>query len=105
MYLGRIVELGDVNDLFDRPAHPYTRALLSAIPIRHPDERREQPILRGDPPAPIGAAIGCRFAGRCPFAEPRCHENDPQLTTMADGKLVACLLAEDRTLPPATVDP
>jgi peptide/nickel transport system ATP-binding protein/oligopeptide transport system ATP-binding protein len=105
MYLGRIVELADVGDLFDRPAHPYTRALLSAIPIRHPDERREQPILRGDPPTPIGEAIGCRFAGRCPFAEPRCHRNDPQPTALADGRSVACHLAADGTLPPMTVAP
>ena len=101
MYLGRIVEVGEVNALFERPAHPYTRALLSAIPIRHPEERREQPLLRGDPPVAIGEAIGCRFAGRCPFAEPRCRSNDPELTTLADGKSVACLLAVDGSLPPA----
>jgi len=105
MYLGRIVELGDVGALFDRHAHPYTRALLSAIPIRHPGERREQPILRGDPPTLVGEAVGCRFAGRCPFAEPRCHEIDPQPTPQPDGKLVACLRVADGTLPPAAAAP
>ena len=54
MYFCRIVEMGDVKDLFSHPAHPYTRALLSAIPIRHPNERRSEPILGGDPPVPIG---------------------------------------------------
>jgi peptide/nickel transport system ATP-binding protein/oligopeptide transport system ATP-binding protein len=105
MYLGRIVELADVGALFDHPAHPYTRALLSAIPIRHPDERREEPILRGDPPVAIGESVGCRFAGRCPFAEPRCHTTDPMPTPLADGRLVACLRAADATLPPATLAP
>ena len=105
MYLGRIVEMGDVEDIFERPAHPYTRALLAAVPIRHPDERREHPILRGDPPAPIGAATGCRFAGRCRFAESRCHSTDPEPVTLADGRMVACHLAADGTLPQTTSDP
>ena len=105
MYLGRIVELSGTSDLFERPAHPYTRALLSAIPIRHPGERRDHSILRGDPPAPIGVAVGCRFAGRCRFAEPRCHHNDPVLTPLPDGRSVACLLAADGTLPPAATAP
>jgi oligopeptide/dipeptide ABC transporter ATP-binding protein len=105
MYLGRIVEMGEADALFSRPAHPYTRALLSAVPITHPDERRHRPVLRGDTPAPVGPPIGCRFAGRCPFAESRCHEADPALTELADGRMVACLPAADGTLPPPTTAP
>lgn len=100
MYLGRIVEMGDVKDLFGRPVHPYTRALLSAIPIRHPGERRLEPILGGDPPVPIGTETSCRFAGRCPFAEQRCHSSDPEPVILSDGRMVACHLAADGTLPP-----
>jgi peptide/nickel transport system ATP-binding protein len=99
MYLGRIVEIDDVDGLFERPVHPYTRALLSAIPIRHPGERREEPLLRGDPPVPLGEAVGCNFAGRCPFVQDRCRSNDPQLAPLGGGKAVACLRAADGSLP------
>jgi oligopeptide/dipeptide ABC transporter ATP-binding protein len=99
MYLGRIVELGEADALFARPLHPYTRALLSAVPVSHPDLPRHRHVLRGDVPSATVVPTGCRFAPRCRFAEARCHEHDPPLTTPADGRAVACLLAADGTLP------
>jgi peptide/nickel transport system ATP-binding protein/oligopeptide transport system ATP-binding protein len=99
MYLGRIVELSEVDALFERPVHPYTRALLSAVPVSHPDQPRHRHILSGDVPSATAVPRGCRFAPRCQFAEARCHEIDPELATCADGRLVACLRAADGTLP------
>lgn len=90
MYLGRIVEVGQTDQLFERPAHPYTRALLSAIPIEHPDAKRHRHILGGDVPSPMAIPSGCRFAPRCPMAQPRCHSEDPALRKLPDGQEVAC---------------
>jgi oligopeptide/dipeptide ABC transporter ATP-binding protein len=98
MYLGRIVELAQTDALFARPVHPYTRALLSAVPVAHPDQPRHRHVLRGDVPSATAVPKGCRFAPRCGFAEARCREFDPVLTTLADGRAVACLLAADGTL-------
>ena len=99
MYLGRIVELSEADALFARPVHPYTRSLLSAVPISHPDQPRHRHILTGDLPSATATASGCRFATRCQFAESRCHEINPELTACADGRRVACLRAVDGTLP------
>ena len=99
MYLGRVVEIADADALFERPAHPYTQALLSAVPITHPDEQRHRHVLSGDVPSALDLPAGCRFTPRCPFAQPRCHERDPALTQLADGRSVACHLAADGTLP------
>ncbi len=93
MYLGRIVELAEADALFARPAHPYTQALLSAVPVSHPDQPRHWHALRGDVPSTTDVPRGCRFAPRCPLAEPRCLEADPPLTVVEDGRSVACLLA------------
>jgi oligopeptide/dipeptide ABC transporter ATP-binding protein len=101
MYLGRIVELAEADALFARPAHPYTRALLSAVPVPHPDRPRHRHVLPGDVPSATAVPKGCRFAPRCRFAEARCGEVDPPLAVLADGRAVACLLAVDGTLPPA----
>jgi peptide/nickel transport system ATP-binding protein len=68
MYLGEVVELGPVDEVWDKPAHPYTRALLAAIPSSDPDSRTETPPISGDPPSPIDPPPGCRFHTRCPFA-------------------------------------
>jgi oligopeptide/dipeptide ABC transporter ATP-binding protein len=92
MYLGRIVELAEADALFARPMHPYTQALLSAVPVSHPDQPRHRHALRGDVPTTTDVPKGCRFAPRCRFAEPRCLEVDPPLTVQADGRAVACLL-------------
>jgi oligopeptide/dipeptide ABC transporter ATP-binding protein len=99
MYLGRIVELADADALFAHPVHPYTRALLSAVPVSHPDQPRHRHMLRGDVPSATEVPKGCRFAPRCGFAEAACREHDPALTTLADGRSVACLLAARGTLP------
>ncbi len=92
MYLGRIVEIGPTRDVLVAPAHPYTRALLSVIPVPNPRQRRERIILQGDPPNPIDLPPGCRFHPRCPRAESICREQDPMLQELNDGHRAACLL-------------
>ena len=92
MYLGRIVERGDPDRLFAKPAHPYTRALVSAIPTVRL-VKRERIILWGDPPSPIDAPAGCHFHPRCPVAMPCCRSDRPELAPIPDGRLVACHLA------------
>ena len=99
MYLGRIVEIADADALFERPAHPYTRALLSAVPVTHPREQRHRHVLAGDVPSPLAVPAGCRFAPRCPHAQDRCRSQDPALMPLAAGQRAACHLAADGTLP------
>ncbi len=98
MYLGRIVELADADTLFKAPAHPYTRALLSAIPPGHPRAKRDREKLKGDVPSPLAISQGCRFAPRCRFAVERCRSEDPALSIIADGRSVACHLVADGSL-------
>ncbi len=96
MYLGRIVEVSSAEDLYRNPRHPYTIALLSAVPIPDPDVEvgREQIVLEGDPPSPADPPSGCRFHTRCPFVQAtRCRTEDPAPRTV-DGHLVACHWAE-----------
>jgi oligopeptide/dipeptide ABC transporter ATP-binding protein len=104
MYLGRIVEIADVDALFTRPTHPYTQALLSAIPRSHPDEPRHRHPLAGDLPSALAVPDGCRFASRCPFVQDRCQHVDPPLSPMSDHRLVACHRAADGTLPISAVN-
>ncbi len=96
MYLGQIVEQADRVSLFVRPQHPYTKALLSAVPSARPGKRvtnnAQRIRLEGDPPSPINLPKGCRFAGRCPLAEARCHETPPELRMIEKGHKVACHL-------------
>ncbi len=94
MYLGQIVEEADRDDLFDHPRHPYTRALLSAIPVPDPRVKRDRMILKGDPPSVINPPSGCRFHTRCPFAKPLCSERVPALKAMGSNHRVACHLVE-----------
>ena len=93
MYLGRIVEIADKLSLFENPQHPYTRALLSAIPVPDPDAKKERIVLKGDVPSPIDPPKGCRFHTRCPFATNKCRTEVPTLRTsnlMKEGHQVAC---------------
>jgi peptide/nickel transport system ATP-binding protein len=92
MYLGQIVEQAPREGLFEHPLHPYTRALWSAAPSFDPAtrSRHDRIRLQGDPPSPINVPAGCRFAGRCPFAETRCHLEPPALREVQPGHRVAC---------------
>jgi len=92
MYLGRIVELGGAEDVIDRPQHPYTRALVSAIPTPDPDveRRRRRIVLPGDPPSPLNPPSGCAFHTRCPQAREACKSAVPPLVPFA-GRDVACI--------------
>jgi oligopeptide/dipeptide ABC transporter ATP-binding protein len=94
MYLGRIVEIGTTHQVLTNPAHPYTQALLSVIPVPNPRLRRKRIILQGDPPNPINLPSGCRFHPRCPLAFERCPQVDPQLMPINDGHEAACLLVQ-----------
>ena len=93
MYLGKLVELADRKTLFTSPQHPYTQALLSAVPIPNPRLRRgRRLLLKGDVPSPINPPPGCRFHTRCPFAEDRCRVEEPKLRELSPGQLAACHL-------------
>ncbi len=90
MYLGKIVELAEAEELYRNPRHPYTRALLSAIPEPDPDRGKTRMVLPGDPPSPVHPPPGCAFHPRCPFAEARCRSEVPRLIANAQGHAVAC---------------
>ena len=94
MYLGKIVELGHKRQIFAAPRHPYTQALLSAVPVPEPGAARARIILQGDIPSPIDRPAGCHFHTRCPHAFDRCRRDEPALRPMPDGSLVACHLHE-----------
>lgn len=92
MYLGKIVEYADKKTLFTNPQHPYTEALLSAVPIPDPTIKRKKIILQGDVPSPVHPPSGCYFHTRCPHAEARCKVEVPQLKEVTPGHQVSCLL-------------
>jgi oligopeptide/dipeptide ABC transporter ATP-binding protein len=94
MYLGKMVELTDRNSLFADPLHPYTKALLSAIPIPDPTAKRERTILQGEIPSPVNPPKGCRFHPRCPVAIDKCRSVDPEFKELKPGHFVACHVAE-----------
>ena len=95
MYLGRIVEIGDAERVFASPSHPYTRALISAIPVPDPDARRERILLGGEIPSPMAPPSGCVFRTRCPHATEACAREVPALETRAPGHMSACLRAAE----------
>lgn len=95
MYLGKVVEIADKSSLFNKPMHPYTKALLSAIPVIDETKRRERIILKGDVPSPINPPTGCRFHTRCPFATERCFQEEPILREIETNHSVACHFAEE----------
>jgi oligopeptide/dipeptide ABC transporter ATP-binding protein len=96
MYLGRIVEHGPSLAILQNPQHPYTKALLSVVPVPNPRQRRQRIILQGETPNPINLPSGCRFHPRCPIAQPHCREIDPQLRLIPAGHEVACLEVEPK---------
>lgn len=102
MYLGKIVEIGSCNDVYDTPLHPYAKALISAAPVPDPDfDRSGRILLQGDLPSPANPPAGCRFNTRCPMVEERCKVDEPDLREITPGHFSACHFAE-KLLPTAT---
>jgi peptide/nickel transport system ATP-binding protein len=92
MYLGKIVELAERRELFADPMHPYTKALLSAVPVPDPQKKTQRTVLQGDVPSPIKRPSGCHFHTRCPVALERCKTDVPTQTVLGSGRMVTCHL-------------
>lgn len=96
MYVGKLVELAPRDRIFADPLHPYTKALLSAIPMPDPTLKRDRMILQGDVPSPVNPPAGCRFHTRCPFAVEKCKHQEPLLKELKPGQFAACWVAEEQ---------
>jgi oligopeptide/dipeptide ABC transporter ATP-binding protein len=94
MYLGKVVEIAPKKAIFTHPQHPYTEALLEAVPVPDPTARRKRRVLAGDVPSPINPPSGCRFHTRCPYVEERCKVEEPLLKEVVPGQFVACHLRQ-----------
>jgi oligopeptide/dipeptide ABC transporter ATP-binding protein len=94
MYLGKIVEIAPKKAIFTRPLHPYTEALLEAVPVPDPTRRKQRRVLTGDVPSPVNPPPGCRFHTRCPYAEARCKVDEPPLQQVAPDQWAACHLRQ-----------
>jgi oligopeptide/dipeptide ABC transporter ATP-binding protein len=94
MYLGKMVELAEREQLFENPLHPYTQALMSAIPIPDPTLTRERIILKGDVPSPVNPPSGCRFHPRCPVVMDHCSQEEPAFEDVGEEHFVACWRVE-----------
>jgi oligopeptide/dipeptide ABC transporter ATP-binding protein len=99
LHQGKIAEMASRSDLFGHPLHPYTQALMSAIPKPKPRNKRDRIILKGDVPSPLNPPAGCRFHPRCPVAQEDCALSEPQLRELRPGHFVACHHAEDNLSP------
>jgi peptide/nickel transport system ATP-binding protein/oligopeptide transport system ATP-binding protein len=101
MYLGKIVEIAPKKAIFTGPQHPYTEALLEAVPVPNPQVRKKRRVLTGDVPSPINPPSGCRFHTRCPYVEERCRREEPPLQQVMPGQWVACHLRQPAAAPAA----
>jgi peptide/nickel transport system ATP-binding protein len=95
LYLGKLAEIGPLNEVYSYALHPYTQALLAAVPVPNPHERRSKPMPKGEIPNPIHPPSGCRFHPRCPIARDICSQEEPELRELRQGHLVACHFAEE----------
>jgi peptide/nickel transport system ATP-binding protein len=92
LYLGKMMELGSTDDVIGRPLHPYTQALISAVPVPDPESKRSQDVISGEIPSPVDPPSGCRFHTRCPYAHERCVNEQPPLVEVEKSHYVACHL-------------